>query len=196
MNEIGTPVSRDIISREDEPRYRSVIDHGAAGSTRNACRSGMEYLAVRGGLSAVDDPGAPMHLSPVSHFITDGLQGAGNRIVSSPAEQGVRAGNGIHGPGTEGRGGVCLSLIHEDHMLSHPCTKKEVGMPLPGTRHRVAKQGRYPLKRRTAGKVPKAVLSTCGGPAAENRPETVQPGPACSKISRITQRKGYDHVTG
>ncbi len=77
MNEIGTPVSRDIISREEKPRYRSVIDHGAAGSTRNACRSGMEHLAVRGGLSAVDDPGVPVPLSPVSHFITDGSAGPG-----------------------------------------------------------------------------------------------------------------------
>lgn len=54
MNEIGTPVSRDTISREDESMNRSILDHGAAGITRKACRSGREHLAVRAGLSAVN----------------------------------------------------------------------------------------------------------------------------------------------
>ncbi len=60
MNKIGIPVSCGTISQEDERRNRSILDHGAAGITRKACRSGREHIVARARLSAVNVPRAAL----------------------------------------------------------------------------------------------------------------------------------------
>ena len=77
MNEIGTPVSHNIIAREEEPHIRPVLDNTTAVNTRRGCQRDAKHLMVRARLTPAKEPGLSVPLSltinviPILHRPTE-----------------------------------------------------------------------------------------------------------------------------